>query len=46
MVAIEQYIKNVEITLADLKKAVATEKIKNQAEKTNDEINTELSIRL
>lgn len=46
MVAIEQYIKNVEAALSDLKKAVAAEKIQNQAEKTDEQLNAELSIRL
>jgi hypothetical protein len=46
MVAIDYYIKNVENALADLKKAVASEKVQNQKEKSNEEINTEISYRL
>jgi hypothetical protein len=44
MVAIEQYIKNVENALSDLKKGVEAERIQNQ-EKTDDELNTILSCR-
>lgn len=44
--SIDNYIKNVEAALADLKKAVAAEKIQNQKDKTNEQINEELCIRL